>query len=170
MRAFEFVLIIILVLVICSMATLNRWHFVFQTQWGSPAEQMATDSPAEHAAEETKKESTVDYAKEYSQLPVTRIEFIVILSRHLGLKPETGPMSFTDITGNSPTSRYVYPLVKRGYISGYSDKTLRPQEFITENEAKIIIARSQGQNAPAYQPNSPLLTKEQLFNMLAEVE
>lgn len=178
MKAFEFILILVLILVICSMATLNRWHVMFQTQWGNPLEQMEIgesmnqplkETTIEYPDESIESDKSDDCSDKYSELPVTRIEFIVTLSRYLGLIPEKGPLVFTDIAPHSPARRYIYPLVKRGYISGYPDNTLRPQEFITENEAAIIIARSQGKSGPLYRENSPLLTKKQLFIMFSEL-
>ncbi|WP_105617205.1 glycosyl hydrolase family 18 protein [Vallitalea okinawensis] len=74
---------------------------------------------------------------------ITRAEFVTIINRVL--KPET----YTDIDYSdvSTTSWYYEEMAKgvtEGYIQGYSDQTLKPQNPITREEVAVIVAKITG--------------------------
>ncbi|HAG10235.1 MAG TPA: hypothetical protein DCK76_02325 [Desulfotomaculum sp.] len=151
MKTLEFLLIIILVVVICIMAVFTRWHI----------------SIDECKNNKTVAES-VPTSSQYDDLPITRIEFLAILSKKIGLE-EYGPVTFTDINKDSSNVRYIYPLLKMGIISGYTDNTFRPNDIISKNEAEIIIARALKRPTPTSYSKGPYLTKKQMDNLLSEL-
>ncbi|MFH5186592.1 X2-like carbohydrate binding domain-containing protein [Paenibacillus sp. TAB 01] len=73
---------------------------------------------------------------------ITRAEFAAILVRGLGLKPEAGGSTFTDV---KPTDWY-NSVVETAYayklISGFEDGSFRPQDKITREQAMTMIAKA----------------------------
>lgn len=156
MRILEFIIILILVLGICVMALFIRWQNSASVESNiSKADVKMETETAAH-----------DY---YSELPVTRIEFLVLLGRKLGLEQEYGPVGFSDVNPDSINSRYIYPFLKAGLLSGYPDNTFRPNELITKNEAEIIVAKALKRPIPPWYDKSPCLTKKQMFTLLSEI-
>ncbi|MEE0943869.1 MAG: S-layer homology domain-containing protein [Clostridia bacterium] len=72
---------------------------------------------------------------------ITRGEFVTIL--YFMLKPQ-GHMaeSFTDITTKHWSYPYVDKAVANGYLSGYGDGTVRPDAYITREEASSVVYRA----------------------------
>ncbi|MBS7298988.1 MAG: S-layer homology domain-containing protein [Eubacteriales bacterium] len=72
---------------------------------------------------------------------ITRGEFVTIL--YFMLKPQ-GHMTetFTDINTKYWSYPYVDKAVANGYMSGYGDGTVRPDAFITREEASSIVYRA----------------------------
>lgn len=74
---------------------------------------------------------------------ITREEAIVILSRAFKLKKTSSmPKGYSDIDEISNWARTeVYSAIKAGYLNGYEDGTLKPQNNITRAEALTLIYR-----------------------------
>jgi len=72
---------------------------------------------------------------------ITRAEFISIVVKALGLKPEDGASLFADVDENSWYSSAVSTGYRYGLIMG-SDGKYRPEDEITREEAMTIIARA----------------------------
>lgn len=72
---------------------------------------------------------------------ITRGEFVTIL--YFMLRPQ-GHMTetFTDITTKHWSYPYVDKAVANGYMSGYGDGTVRPDDFITREEASSVVYRA----------------------------
>lgn len=72
---------------------------------------------------------------------ITRGEFVTIL--YFMLRPQ-GHMTetFTDITTKHWSYPYVDKAVANGYMSGYGDGTVRPDAFITREEASSVVYRA----------------------------
>lgn len=69
---------------------------------------------------------------------VTRAEFITMLMRIIG---ETGTSSeFSDVKGHW-AEKHIAKAAEYGYIGGYPDGTLRPDNNITRAEALVILSR-----------------------------
>ncbi|PKM51246.1 MAG: hypothetical protein CVV02_07770 [Firmicutes bacterium HGW-Firmicutes-7] len=70
---------------------------------------------------------------------ITRVEFFTIVNRVFGFSEESS-IEFTDV----PTHKWYYGEIAKsiaaGYVSGYPDKTLKPEAYITRQEAATIIA------------------------------
>jgi hypothetical protein len=160
MRALEFILILILILVICAMAGFTRWYITVDGEWSR-----LVNKPG--AAIESEQAPGWDM---YAELPVTRIEFLVLLEKKLGLEQENGPVDFTDIPPGSITTRYIYPALKAGLVSGYPDNTFRPYELITKNEAEIIMSKALNRPVPPWYENSTYLTWKQMLFMMTELD
>lgn len=162
MRTLEFVLILILVAVICAMAGFTRWHITVDGDWNS-----LRKKPNANTAIEADPVPGQDI---YAVWPVSRIEFLVLLGRKLGLEQEYGPVAFTDISADFTNTRYIYPALKAGLITGYTDNTFRPYELITKNEAEIIMAKALNRSVPPWYNNSPCLTRKQMLFLLSELD
>ncbi|MCL6559173.1 MAG: S-layer homology domain-containing protein, partial [Firmicutes bacterium] len=78
--------------------------------------------------------------------------------KKLGLEQEYGPVDFTDIPPDFITTRYIYPALKAGLVTGYPDNTFRPYELITKNEAEIIMSKALNRPVPPWYKNSTCLT------------
>ncbi len=72
---------------------------------------------------------------------ITRGEFVTIL--YFMLRPQ-GHMTetFTDISAKHWSYPYVDKAVANGYLSGYGDGTVRPDDFITREEASSVVYRA----------------------------
>ena len=72
--------------------------------------------------------------------PITRAEFAVVASRFDTLEENTDGIAFSDISGNW-AEKYIKSAVKKGWITGYSDGTFKPNQYITRAEAMSLINR-----------------------------
>jgi|GEM_PF-3600447 len=73
---------------------------------------------------------------------ITRAELAAILVRGLGLKPDAGPSSFTDIKGTDWYADSVRAAYDFGLISGFEDGAFRPLETITREQAMVMVANA----------------------------
>ncbi|GAA0133766.1 hypothetical protein YSY43_06060 [Paenibacillus sp. YSY-4.3] len=73
---------------------------------------------------------------------ITRAEFAAIVVRGLGLKPENGPIAFSDVTAADWYNNAVATASAYGLISGFEDGTFRPKESITREQSMVIIAKA----------------------------
>jgi len=71
---------------------------------------------------------------------VTRIEFIQLVNDVLDLG-NTGDVYFEDINDTYKFHDDIAVAIEHGYISGYSDNTIRPNKLITKEEAGAILSR-----------------------------
>src|SRR5699024_11185593 len=69
---------------------------------------------------------------------ITRAEFIKIINSVFGY-PELGQVDFTDVNEGDWFYDDLAKAVEAGYIEGYSDETMRPNNPITRAEASKII-------------------------------
>jgi len=104
-----------------------------------------------------------------SELPVTRMEFLMVLGKKLDLEQDYSPVNLKDVNDDSAYLKYLSPFIKEKLVSGYSDNTFRPNDLITRNEAEMIVARSLKRPVPLWYKNSPYLTQKQMFDMLSEI-
>lgn len=75
--------------------------------------------------------------------PLTRVEMTILMAKLLGfsdeLEAETSP--FSDITNEHWAFSYVIYMEELGWISGYPDKTFRPNRIATRAEFASFISR-----------------------------
>ena len=71
--------------------------------------------------------------------PVTRAEFAAIASRFEKLTE--GSKSFTDVPDTFWAARYINFAATRGWVTGYSDGTFKPNEPITRAEVAAVTCR-----------------------------
>ncbi|KUK31507.1 MAG: Serine protease/ABC transporter B family protein TagC [Thermoanaerobacterales bacterium 50_218] len=78
--------------------------------------------------------------------PVTRAEFLVLLSRALRWGEETGSTSALGFADRATIPEWARPAVsaaeRRGIVRGYPDGTFRPQRLVTRAEAAVILVSS----------------------------
>ena len=74
-----------------------------------------------------------------SDAPVTRAEFATIASRFEKLTE--GSKSFTDVPDTYWAARYINFAATRGWVTGYSDGTFKPENTITRAEVAAITCR-----------------------------
>lgn len=72
--------------------------------------------------------------------PVSRIEFMKVINKVYGLTTEKD-IAFKDINSNSIHASVVKKAFAAGYIGGYPDGTLRPDQLITRAEASVILMK-----------------------------
>lgn len=73
---------------------------------------------------------------------MTRAEFAAIMVRALGLEPDVGVDSFSDVTSAKWYSGYVKTATTYGIIKGYSDSAFGPDDKITREQAMAMLARA----------------------------
>ncbi|MDP3386962.1 MAG: S-layer homology domain-containing protein [Eubacteriales bacterium] len=71
---------------------------------------------------------------------ITRAEFVALVNRSFQFTA-TGPTSFTDVNQNAWYASAVGIAVRAGYIQGYNDNTMRPENHISREEAATIIMK-----------------------------
>lgn len=71
---------------------------------------------------------------------VTRAEFAAMVNKALG-NSGTANLSFYDVKGGSWHYNEVSKAVAAGYAAGYSDKSFRPDNPITRQEAAVMLSR-----------------------------
>lgn len=71
--------------------------------------------------------------------PITRAEFAAIASRFDPLE-DSGGTNFSDISGHW-AEKYILSATKKGWITGYSNGTFKPDQYITRAEAMTLINR-----------------------------
>lgn len=73
---------------------------------------------------------------------ITRAEFTAIIIRGLGLKPVHGNSVFSDVDSSDWYSSYILTANTYGLVSGYEDGRFRPHDFITREQAMVILAKA----------------------------
>lgn len=73
---------------------------------------------------------------------VTRGEAAIMIGRMLGYDRRPRATRFTDVTAQNGASGYISEAAVHGIISGYSDRTFRPNEYITRGDMAIFLARA----------------------------
>ncbi|MDQ8737086.1 LamG-like jellyroll fold domain-containing protein [Paenibacillus sp. LHD-38] len=72
---------------------------------------------------------------------ISRVEFMTLINRVFNFVEEAD-VSFLDITAANSFYNEVKKAVAAGYLSGYSDGTIRPNAPITRQEAAVILFRA----------------------------
>ncbi|WXJ88712.1 hypothetical protein MTKAM_02710 [Moorella thermoacetica] len=72
---------------------------------------------------------------------VTRAEFVALVNRAMNKQNPAATADFSDVKTGDWFYREVAAAVSAGYVSGYEDKTFRPNQAITRQEAASIIDR-----------------------------
>ncbi len=73
---------------------------------------------------------------------VTRAEFAALLVRSLGIEPQTGRTSYTDVVAGSWYEAEVKAAATAGLIYGYPDDTFRPNSVISRQELAAMVVRA----------------------------
>ncbi len=73
---------------------------------------------------------------------MTRAEFAAIMTRALGLEPETGASGFGDVAVTDWYSGYIKTAAAYGIIKGYDNGNFGPNDTITREQAMTMIARA----------------------------
>jgi len=74
---------------------------------------------------------------------VTRAEMAAMLGRAMGLKelPATR-MTFSDVRADHWASGWIERLVHEGILSGYADRTFRPEQLVTRAEVAVMVRKA----------------------------
>ncbi|WP_172794027.1 S8 family serine peptidase [Sporosarcina sp. HYO08] len=73
---------------------------------------------------------------------ITRGEAAALIGRALGYSDEKTTTKFADVSASSFASGYIQKAVDAKIISGYSDGTFRPGNFVTRAEMAILISKA----------------------------
>ena len=73
---------------------------------------------------------------------VTRSQFATMVVKALGLQPKHQALVFTDVNQNDWYNGYLAAGVEAGIISGFADKTFRPELSITREEAAVLVLKA----------------------------
>ncbi|WP_110930153.1 immunoglobulin-like domain-containing protein [Paenibacillus bouchesdurhonensis] len=72
---------------------------------------------------------------------MSRAEFMVVISRILGLEAAQGESAFADVRADAWYSKYLNAVHQQGIVKGFADGTLKPEQEITREEAFAILHR-----------------------------
>lgn len=84
---------------------------------------------------------------------ITRAEFVLVVTRFLGLDENTDKSMFSDVEEDSWAKGYINAIAKAGYITGYEDGTFRPFNDITRSEAVKILNKVKNIEVKEYTEN-----------------
>ena len=73
---------------------------------------------------------------------ITRAEFAAIVVRALGLEEGMGTNAFSDISDTAWYCGYIETAAAYQIITGYEDRTFRPNDKITREQAMVMVARA----------------------------
>lgn len=73
--------------------------------------------------------------------PVTRAEFVKIVNGVMGYEEGVSQTSFVDVKKDGWYNSAVLIAEKQGYITGFEDKTFRPNEKITKEQVCVIVSK-----------------------------
>lgn len=162
-------------IILKSKAVLRSFHFflifciIFTVSFSSTAVAMGTPSSSVPATDikGNPAESQISYFLKKGILTVysnktfkpnqiiKRIEFITAVNKLFGFSQTTN-ISFKDVPANSTNYKEVSKAISAGYIGGFSDKTFKPNNAVTRQEAAQIICKLLNYTASK---NSSILTK-----------
>lgn len=71
---------------------------------------------------------------------ITRAEFITLVNKSFGIT-ESAPVHFADVSSTDWFFKDVCKAMTAGYISGYEDGTLKPDNEISRQEVAVILSR-----------------------------
>ncbi len=71
--------------------------------------------------------------------PITRAEFFTLINRVFGYE-EISDVPFSDVPTNAWYYNEIGKAVAAGYVSGYPDGTVKPNNYITRQEAAKVVA------------------------------
>lgn len=78
---------------------------------------------------------------------ITRAEFFTLINRILGFTNQA-QINYTDVSTNDWFANEIAKAQAAGYIDGYGDNTIRPNNLISRQEAAVIIYKLLHLNAP----------------------
>ncbi|MFB9329925.1 S-layer homology domain-containing protein [Paenibacillus aurantiacus] len=84
----------------------------------------------------------VNSSRFYPNAPISRAEFTSIVVRALGLNQASATAAFTDLKAEDRYAEAVSIAVDRGLVSGFADRSFKPNASITRAEAMVILAKA----------------------------
>ncbi|MGB4198666.1 MAG: S-layer homology domain-containing protein, partial [Tepidanaerobacteraceae bacterium] len=72
---------------------------------------------------------------------ITRAEFMALVNRAFGFD-EKAAIGFSDVSANDWFYDEIAKAVKAGYISGYQDGTVKPNQEISRQEAAVALCKA----------------------------
>lgn len=88
---------------------------------------------------------------------VSRAEFVVMALRFAEIVPTVGESRYSDVSQTHWAANYIQTATQYGLISGYSDGTFRPEQYITRAEAVTILNKISGRTG------CTLISKDVIF-------
>ena len=73
---------------------------------------------------------------------ITRAEFVAVLVRGLGLRPENGQSAFSDVNSAAWYAGFIQTAYTYGLINGFADGAFHPSDRITREQAMVITAKA----------------------------
>ena len=71
--------------------------------------------------------------------PITRAEIAALVNRKFGVAAATRPAAFTDLPSDGWQYAPLAAAVEQGYIKGYEDGSIRPDEPVTRQELAVML-------------------------------
>ncbi|UUZ96872.1 S-layer homology domain-containing protein [Paenibacillus sp. P25] len=83
--------------------------------------------------------SDVSFAPDRS---ISRAEYVALLVRALGLKPDASAVSYKDVTASDWFAAELGAAQKAGLVNGYEDGTFRPHNIISRQEMAVLLLKA----------------------------
>ena len=78
----------------------------------------------------------------YAESSISRIEFITYIMNRLELNNYSKTPGFSDISEDDENYLAAATAKEYGIINGYDDNTLRPNEYLTRQDAVVMLSRA----------------------------
>ncbi|MBU1151200.1 S-layer homology domain-containing protein, partial [Patescibacteria group bacterium] len=75
---------------------------------------------------------------------VTRVEALKFVLEGVRSELNTGDLKFKDIDSAAWYAKYLYTANRKKIVSGYDDKTFRPDKYLTRSEAVVVLSKFAG--------------------------
>lgn len=75
---------------------------------------------------------------------ITRKEFVCMVMKAVSAKPEGIKFRFSDVNDNGIYAEYISLAAEYGIVTGYDDRTFRPDRELEREEATVILSRAFG--------------------------
>lgn len=83
----------------------------------------------------------VEQGRFMPDMPLTREQTAMLLTRVLGLSPAGAPISFADVDSGSWSAGAIASAASRGIFEGYPDNSFRPQAELSRAQMAALLAR-----------------------------
>ncbi|MUG97073.1 DUF1565 domain-containing protein [Scytonema sp. UIC 10036] len=99
--------------------------------------------------------------------PVTRAQFAAIISKAFAPSPKRETSSFNDVSRNFWAYQVIQSAYQGGFVSGYPDKTFKPEQQIPRVQALVSLANGLGLSADSQNVLSVYSDASQIPNYAA---
>lgn len=76
--------------------------------------------------------------------PITRAELATLINRTFNLVEVNSSSKFSDLSVQDPFYQEILKAVANGYMNGYADGTIKPDSYVSRQEAAVMLGKAYG--------------------------